>query len=488
MATVRNALVNSIIGRYGNALLHLINVTVLARLLTPAEVGIYSVGVAIVSFAQVFRDFGVSTYLIQEKELTQQRVASALGLTSVVAFAMGTIVLLIAGKAGEYYKETGVTEVMQVLAFSFFLLPFGGMAPALLRRKMNFRALTIIGLLCTFTNVAVGIILALQGFGFMCMAWASLASAAVNALLCYLNLPKVYRTFPSFSAWRDVFSISAFGGASALVRQAGDVGTDLIIGRILTFAHLGFYSRANGFLKLFGQYFLAAIIPVAHSKFAKTHRRSGPLREDYGVVVAYVTVVTFSGYAFLGVMSLPIIRALFGSQWDAAAPIASLLCLSGCVHSLVRVNNVLMLSTGRTKAQLKINLFTQPMKLALVFYLTNEFGLIGAAYAVVISTVFQALLTTIVAFSVIGLYTIEITKILGASVLVALISSFVPYYVNANTNWMESLYIPLGIATLAAAASWVATVALLRHPIVDEYRFVTKKIAPVVARFRRRRR
>lgn len=486
MATVRNALMSSFIGRYGNAVLQLVNVVVLARLLTPTEVGIYSIGVAIASFAHVFRDFGVSTYLIQEKELTKQRVASALAITTIVAFAMGVIVLLVARHAGTFYGEPGVANVLHVLAFSFFLFPIGGMAPALLRRKMDFRTITKIGLLSTATNVAVGIGLALDGYGYMCMAWASLASAAINALLCSISLPKQYRTLPSMGAWRDVLSISAFGGAAGLLKQAGTVGSDLIVGRILTFADLGFFSKARGLLKLIGNYFLSAIVPVAHSKFARTHRQAGELRDDYGEVVAYITVIAYSGYAFLAVLSLPVIRIMFGDQWDAAAPIASLLCVAGCANALLRVNNVLMLSTGRTKTQLKISLATQPLKLLLVFALGIRFDLLGVAYGIVISELVHTLITTVIAFSIVGRCAAETLKILTTSIVIAFLTCLIPIIINLQTDWTQSTFGPLAIATIAAAVTWTCAVTLFRHPITNEFQLVLKTTKSILSRIRNR--
>ena len=76
MPTVRNSIFNSFLEKYSIAALHFVNIFILARLLTPSDIGIYTLGVALVAFAHVFRDFGVSTYIIQEKNLTVSRVAA----------------------------------------------------------------------------------------------------------------------------------------------------------------------------------------------------------------------------------------------------------------------------------------------------------------------------------------------------------------------------------------------------------------------------
>ena len=50
---------------------------VLARLLSPSKIGIFSMTAIAVSFAHVFRDFGVATCIKQKKELSSDIIATA---------------------------------------------------------------------------------------------------------------------------------------------------------------------------------------------------------------------------------------------------------------------------------------------------------------------------------------------------------------------------------------------------------------------------
>ncbi len=63
MASVRRTLSLSLSSNYSNLAIHTIAVMVLARLLTPAEIGVYSIGAAVITLAHVVRDFGVGNYL-----------------------------------------------------------------------------------------------------------------------------------------------------------------------------------------------------------------------------------------------------------------------------------------------------------------------------------------------------------------------------------------------------------------------------------------
>ena len=79
---IRKSLFWSFLERYVGIALTFVSFPILARLLTPAEIGIYSVSVAFVTFAHVVRDFGVAHYIIQEKDLSTQRMRAMFGIFS----------------------------------------------------------------------------------------------------------------------------------------------------------------------------------------------------------------------------------------------------------------------------------------------------------------------------------------------------------------------------------------------------------------------
>ena len=65
MNSVRKSILYSLAQNYLILVTQLITSMVLARILSPAEVGVFSVAAALSGLASVVRDFGVAEYLIQ---------------------------------------------------------------------------------------------------------------------------------------------------------------------------------------------------------------------------------------------------------------------------------------------------------------------------------------------------------------------------------------------------------------------------------------
>jgi len=69
MPTIRASLLITFFASNGATVVNFLVAIALARLLSPEEIGIYSIAAVLVYFAQIFRDFGVASYLQRERDL-----------------------------------------------------------------------------------------------------------------------------------------------------------------------------------------------------------------------------------------------------------------------------------------------------------------------------------------------------------------------------------------------------------------------------------
>src|SRR5690554_620249 len=93
MASVRRAVIYSSLGRYLLMFIGLISSMIIARLLTPSEIGVFAVASSLVMIMAEFRVLGANAYLIREKELTNEKIRSSYGLTLLVSWFMGLAII-----------------------------------------------------------------------------------------------------------------------------------------------------------------------------------------------------------------------------------------------------------------------------------------------------------------------------------------------------------------------------------------------------------
>ncbi|MGY3411078.1 O-antigen/teichoic acid export membrane protein [Bradyrhizobium sp. GM5.1] len=175
MNSVQRSILFSAADRYGGVVLAFVATAILARLLSPAEFGIYAVVSAVTTvIGAAFFEFGGGNYLIQKRELSTADVRSAFTITLGISVAIALLLFVLAGPLSELFAQDSLKRGIEVSALTFFLVPFHGTISALLRRDMKFGTLAVCNLATGAATALASIVLAMAGFSYMAPIWGGL--------------------------------------------------------------------------------------------------------------------------------------------------------------------------------------------------------------------------------------------------------------------------------------------------------------------------
>ena len=468
MASVRKSLAISFADKYSVMVVQFASTLILARLLTPEDIGIFSVGAVVVGFAHMLRDFGVANYIVQEKELTTERLRTAFGVTLIISWGAASILYACSGPISRFYDEPGVSNVIIILAVSFLFIPFSSTILGLLRREMKFGTLFWVNLLSAIAHTLTGVTLAFFGFGFESLAWATIASAATTVIIAIINRPDNAQFIPSFSEFRRIFSFGSYSSGSALAQEAGLSAPDLAIGRLLGFEALGYYSRAMGMISIFDKLVSSAISPIILPIFSKITRENGDLRQPYLLAHAYNSAISWPFFAFLGLMAFSVTRILYGPQWDAAVPILQVLCIAFALRSLSSFAYTVLISQGQVKKCFYIQIILQTPRI-IATVLASFHSLFAVAIIQIIFYFFSFIVYHYFISEYVKSTLLELLVCTQKSFFICIICMIIPLVIFTSTN-ISSEVLPFTflIALLSFIASWVVSVYLLKHPIKND--------------------
>lgn len=474
--TIRRSFAFSLLEKYASTAINIGSTLVLARLLTPEEIGVFSVGAAVVGMLHALRDFGVTNYLIQEREVGREKLRTAFTVTLGLSWLFAALLFLAAAPAARFYGEDGVREVVWVMAINFVLIPFGAPILAMLRREMRFARIAAIQLVSTAVNAGVSITLAATGNGFMSLAWASLAGVATTSLLAFATSPHAFLLRPGLHEWRSVLSFGSYASGNALVAEVWQSAPDLIMGRMLGFEPVGLYSRAKGLLAIFSKLILEGIQPVLLPALSEKVRRGEDLRDTYLKAMEYLTVLYWPFLAFLGLMPAQVILLLLGDQWLAATSLVQILVVSQAIGFPAFMIQPLLMSMGRIRDMFILNLLLAPLTIFAV--------VLGSLYSVelvAMLTIPSTALSTIVIVRYIGRFvSVSVRDIVCTtrrSAVVAGVSALIPAGLQ-----FSGLTAPLGAfgSVVVAAAGlglvWLTMLHLVAHPFRDELRHILVRL------------
>ena len=468
MTSVRISLLISLAEKYSVTLINIGSTVIIARLLTPLEIGVYSVGLAFVAIAHTLRDFGVGNYLIQEKDLTEDRIRTAAGVTFLLAWLLAFLLAACSGVIAAIYDKPDMRSVLLILSLSFVIIPFSSPTLALLRRNMAFKALYQIRILSAVVHASVAVVLAWQGFSFESLAWASLAGVTTTAVIAAFHRPNMGIIWPSFVEWRHVASFGGKSSLDALVTQIGMNAIDLIGGRLLGFAAVGLFSRAQGLISMFSREFTNAVGQVALPAFAAGHRAGVDLKEPYLKSVGTLTLFAWPFYCFLALMAYPIIRIMFGDQWDAAVPLVRILAVAGMAASTWALCGQILLGMGRINELLKAQILLQSVRVVIVF-VAASFSITHVAVGQIVFYVFTYFVFYRALKPLVYITNGDIFRATWKSAMVAGTSSIVPLFaLLVMEPGPQNLWLPLIVAGCGMGVGWLAGIHLFRHDFKDE--------------------
>jgi O-antigen/teichoic acid export membrane protein len=467
--SVRRSLAYTFAEGYLGTALQLIATFFLARLLTPQETGVWAVAAVFAAIASNFRDFGVAEYLIQEKDLTRQKLRAALSANIIVSWLMGISLLAASGWIAEFYDEWGIARVIRVQAINFFLIPFGAVTYAYFRRELNYKPFFWVSLLTNITSITVALSCAWAGLGYMSLAWSSLAGVIVTVAFAMVVRPPGLPLMPGLTGLIDVLHFGKHATGIYFFGQVGKSAPELIIGRVLGMAPVAFFSRANGLTELFHRTVLRAAFPVCLPYFAQEAREGGNVRTGYLRAVSYLTVIGWPIFAFLATMAFPAIRILYGSQWLSSVPLARVLCVAAALEVAYILTKEVLIAQGDVRVANYLQAALQCLRVIGILAVI-PFGLMGACWGLLAAVLLGNIWSHRVLARRIGLTFRQLFAACAPSLAITAIATMPAILWVGLRDIDESNFLftfaAAGVATLVL---WLCSVRAFGHPLWAEF-------------------
>lgn len=468
--SVRGALAWSFGERYLSLLITVPTTMILARLLTPTQVGVYSLCAVVTNLASILRDFGVSEYLIQERELDREKLRNAFTVTLLMAWGIALAILGGRFLLADWYHEPLLADLLLVLSLNFVMLPLASPSFALLNREMAFHQVFLVQVSANAANSLTSIALAWHGHGAMSLAWGPVAGIAVQVAILVWLRPRDALLMPRLRGAGRQLRFGAMFTGSRLVESGSRNGHELIIGKVFGFTSLGLFSRATGLIDLLGQTVSSAILRVATPALAADHRAGHSLVGPYAKGTAIFTGIAWPFMGGVALMSGDIIALLFGAQWHAAAPLATLLALAGLPYALVMLAPNALAATGQIRRRLSVALWYGPTHLVCVG-VAAFWNLYAVAAVFVIGNLVQVAMYTRHLGEVLNARPRELYSPSWVSVKLTLGCCAGLALAQLAAYELDLPLIPrIALCVVAGAGAWLGCAALLRHPAMLEVR------------------
>jgi len=466
--SIRHSLAFSFMEKYLIQAITIGTTAIMARLLTPAETGLFMIGYGLILLIEAFRDFGVGAYIVQTRTPDLPTVRTAFTINLLMSIVMGLGLFTAAPWIGQAYDAPELVTILRIGTLSFLLVPFGTPLIGLMRRGMEFRRLALINVMAALASAGLAIPLATAGFGAASYVWGAVLSGTVTTVIAFCCRPRLEFFRPSLRYWREVGSFGMTASVLTLVNMGADLLPRLLLGRWWGFGAAGMFTRATTLSQLPDRMLASALSPVVLPAMATQVRNGGNLKGAYLRGHELMSAVQWPALAVLALLAAPVVRILLGPQWLEAVPLVRIMAIATMMLAPAFMTYPLLVAVGRVRDALLASLISLPPSVLIV---------VAAAYAgpeaLAASMLLTAPLQMAVAFHfiarVIDLNWRDLLLASRASMAVTAAAAAVPAAIVLSSPAGFDLDIGRTIIACAAAAlGWLGGLYRTGHPLSSE--------------------
>ena len=422
----------SIAGVYGNGIIQVLGVIILARLLTPEDFGLAAIVMALMRFAPLLIDFGTADATIQRTKITPGHSSALFWLNSGIGLAVALCLAACGPLIAWLYHEPRLQSIALCSAATFALTGISVQHLTLLRRTMQFVVIAKIQFLSALAGLVAAVLIARFGYGYWALVLRPVVSAAGIAAGAWLACS--WRPGrPVFDA--EVKSMVRFGMhvlSFSMITSMMRVADRIALGLVYAPRDVGYFQNAQN------MYENAFLVPVEQlhgvgsSGLSKLRSDPRALQQKYEATLSAMAFFVMPTAVALSVTGQDVTVLLLGEAWRNSGLLLSIMALRGVVEFIEMSQGWLHVSSGRADRWKNWGFVSAGIRVIAILA-GLPFGAEGVVIALVVAGWLLAFPSVIYAGRPLGISAALVMRAVGAPLLGAIIA-------GAAGWWLQSIF------------------------------------------------
>jgi PST family polysaccharide transporter len=416
---------------------------ILARLVDPESFGIVALSAVFIELGQILLNQGLTAAIVQREDLVPGHLDSAFWGNMLFGLLLGGLVYGTAEGIAWIAREPDIAPIVRWFSLSFPIAALSGVQEAVLRRKLDFRALAIRSAVSQVVAGAAALTVAALGHGVWSLVVLELVRRAIAAVVLWTASDWRPGLEVSFRRYVELFEFGIHIMGVALVGFVRNRADFYLIGAFLGTVSLGYYSLARQLVNAVTRLVNGSVVEVMWPTYSRL--QSEPERLARAIVrsTELLAIIAWPLYAGGIGLAAEFVPVVLGAKWEPIVPIVRAFLLGSIV--MVITGSLLTAITAQGEARLRLGLEALVAVVTLMA-LALPYGIEAVAWAFAASVVLLMPVEARVAMRHLGLDRAEYRKRLTAPAVACLIML---------------IGIGVGIAALGDRWSSLATLAVL---------------------------
>ncbi|WP_244431266.1 lipopolysaccharide biosynthesis protein [Bradyrhizobium yuanmingense] len=437
---------------------------IMARLLSPQILGIVATGALALEFCRAVLIESIAIAVQARPDPKDEDYTASFWLIAGLSLFAA---LALFASSGAIERFSGLSDLAIVLKGFCIVVAVQGLSrthEAWLTRNQLFRSLAIRSLSSISVGGAVGIALAIQGYGVVALVGQLVSTSLISLVSLWVLTPWRPRLRVSRQAVIDLLSYARYVALTGITNFA-NANSDLIFVTWYTgAAGAGFYSLAKRLVNAVSTVIGNALNRVFFSTIAGLQHDREASRSTLVDFVKYTSLLTAPLFAGIAALAPDLIVGFFGSKWGEAAPLLAIMSITGFLTTIGLYNHSVILAFGKPHWQTWLTLIYAVSNIA-IFIVAAPFGLIAIAVGYVVRALLLYPLSAGASMRILSLrirpYAAALMPALAGSAVMACAVVAASITMPATSPWLR-----LAVLVLLGSSVYLAVVMAVARPAV----------------------
>ena len=348
--------------------LQLVYGMVLARLITPEEMGIVGLTAIFFAIAEQLSNAGFGAALVRKLDRTEADCSTMFWFNVGMSFLLGLVLFLAAPWFARFYNQPELLWLTRVSAMMMFVNSSASVHWALYQSRRDFKTPAIVSCITSIAGMPVCLTLAWMGLGVWALMWQSVFCSLLSLVIVWIISPWKPRFIFSRASFLELFSFGSKLACSGVLHVFYQNIRTFIIGKFYSPAQLGLYTRGVHITNVLPLTINGVLGGITYPILSTIQNDDERLTRAYRMYIRTSTLVIAWICMCLLAMGEPAVLLMYGENWLGCVIFVQIAALGVAVDHISSINLNLLMVKGRSDLFLRLEIIKKSISLAMLFY------------------------------------------------------------------------------------------------------------------------
>ncbi|MEK7160182.1 MAG: lipopolysaccharide biosynthesis protein [Patescibacteria group bacterium] len=362
-----------------------LRIAILARLLVPTQFGLFGIATLVLNFLEILTETGVNIILVQVREQIEEFIDSAWVVSIIRGVLLFFIVLLSAPFIASFFNTPKALEIIMLISLVPLIRGFINPSEVKFQKDLKFKYEFLFRSSIFLVDSMVAIFFVVLTHSVYGLVLGLIAGAVFELITSFVFIKPTPRLRFNKHYIRDILHKGKWVTSYGVLGYFGDQGDNIVVGKLLGASSLGIYQMIYKISILPLSEIADGVNKVVFPIYVKIANDKERLKRAFLKTSFIVSMLATSLGIIIFLFPREIILIVLGDKWLSGAEALRILSVYGVLHAIGGSITPLFLALKKQNYVTVMSFFRFVILAVTIFPLVLKFGIIGAAYSVLLS-------------------------------------------------------------------------------------------------------